>query len=127
MKRLVLSIFLLNLFFIFADEDITYERLYFIKIIAFHRKFEIYCTKNPLGYYKYPQIINNEKVYLTYEGNNFFNQCKFDENLAIFDIFYPLAVWTNSKGEMLWLKKKYGPVIDKNREIKNYPYGFGKN
>jgi len=79
------------------------------------------------GYYKYPQLIKNKTVYLTYEGNEFYEQCKFDENLTIFEEFYASNMWSNSKGDMLLMKKRYAPVIDKNRKRKNYPYGFGKN
>jgi len=36
-------------------------------------------------------------------------------------------MWSNNRGDMLMMKKKYSPVIEKNRKRKNYPFGFGKN
>ncbi|MCK4796866.1 MAG: hypothetical protein KAT05_05755 [Spirochaetes bacterium] len=128
MKKTILSIIFFNIFsIIFAEENIIVERIYFFKVIAFHKKHEIFCTKEPAGYYKYPQNIEGNNIYLTYEANKFYNQCKFDESFTIFTLFYPLNMWTNNKGEVFRLKKKYSPVIEKNRKRKNYPYGFGKN
>lgn len=127
MKKSVLSIFFILVNFLTFSLDTVVERVFIVKVIAFHKKYEVYCTLSSVGYYKYPQEINGKTVYLTYEGEEFFTQCKFDENFTILDGIYPCNMWTNSKGEMLLMKKRYGPVIDKNKERKNYPYGFGKN
>ena len=128
MKKIILSMVFLNLFFIISDEkNISTSRIYIFKVIAFHKKYEIFCAKEPAGYYKYPQKINNVIIYLTYEGTQFYNQCKFDENLTLFNCFYTSNIWTNNRGEVFRLKKRYSPVIEKNRKRKNYPYGFGKN
>lgn len=128
MKKRIISIFFFNfLLLFFAEENTQYQRLYFFKIISFHTKFEVYCTKEPLGYYKYSQNVNEDTVYLTYEGNKFYEQCKFDENLTVFEPLYPLNIWTNRAGKLIRLKKRFGPVIEKNRKKKNYPYGYGQN
>jgi hypothetical protein len=128
MKKIILSIFLLNILFtLIPQENIIAERIYYFKIIAFHKIYDIYCTKNPMGYYKYPQKINDSTIYVTYETSDFYNQSKFDEKFTVADFFYPTTLWALSNGSVTKLKKRYGPVIDKNRKRKNYPYGFGKN
>lgn len=128
MKRIILSTLLLFLSIFFSYSKQAYsERVYIIKIIAFNCKYELYCTLSSIGYYKYEENINGKTVYLTYEGKEFFSQCKFDENLTILEGIYPCNMWANNKGEMLLMKKRYAPVIEKNRKRKDYPYGFGKN
>ncbi len=128
MKKIILSIFFLNLLFgFFPDQKIKIERVYIFRLFTFHQRYEIFCTKNPLGYYKYPQRINNIVVYLTFETNDFFEQSKFDEKIIVENFFYPSNIWTNNKGEVLRFRKRYSPVIEKNRKRKNYPFGFGKN
>lgn len=122
---------IITLFFLiqslFCENKITAERIYIFKVMAFNQEIEFYCAKKQIGYYKYPQAVQNTIVYLTYEGNIYFIQCKFDENFVIFNSLYPANIWANSKGEVLNFKKKYEPVINKNKKSKNYPYGFGKN
>jgi hypothetical protein len=103
------------------------SRLYIVKFIAFNTGYELYCAYEECGYYKYPVKIEDKTVYLTYEGRDFFNRSKFDENFTLFKEFYPSTVWTNNNGTLFNLKKKYSPVIEKNRERKEFPYGFGKN
>ncbi len=120
-------VFINILFNIFSEENVTGERIYYFKIIAFNKIYDIYCTKLPISYYKYQQKVNNEIIYVTYETNDFYNQSKFDENFYVADFFYPTSIWALSNGSVTRLKKRYGPVIDKNRERKNYPFGFGKN
>lgn len=127
MKKLVLSIFFINLLYFAYTNDVVYERIYIFKIVAFNSRYEIFCTPTPNGYYKYPKKIHDTTVYLTYETEIFYNQCLFDENIIVFNDFYPSNMWSNSRGEVLRMKKRYGPVIDKNKERKNYPYSFGKN
>lgn len=126
-RIIYLFIFIISFFNIYSEEANTSERIYMFKVLSFNKKIEVYCTKRPMGYYKYPQKVNTEIVYLTYETNEFYNQCTWDENFTVFNQFYPMTIWTNSKGEVLRLKKRYGPVIQKDREKKHYPYGFGKN
>ncbi|HOV15427.1 MAG TPA: hypothetical protein PK771_14160, partial [Spirochaetota bacterium] len=75
----------------------------------------------------YDITINKENYFLTYEGKEFFNQCLFDESHTIQEGIYPMNLWTNNQGELLKFGKRYSPVIDKNKERKNYPYSFGKN
>jgi len=122
-----MSMIFLNLIINSFSLESQAERVYIFKIISFNKKYEVFCTKTANGYYKYPQNINNQKVYLTYEGNEFFEQCKFDENLTVFNELYASNMWSNNRGDMLMMKKRYSPVIEKNRKRKNYPYGFGKN
>lgn len=126
MKYILLSIiFILILFPSYSEE--TASRIYMFKMISFYQEYEVFCTKEPLGYYKYPQEVNNTTVYLTYECNTFFEQSKFDENLTIFDLFYPMNLWASIDGGVFRLKKRYSPVIEKNQERKNFHHGFGKN
>lgn len=108
-------------------QEIQVERVYIFKIISFHKKYEVFCTKKPNGYYKYQQVVNDNTVFLTFEGNEFYEQCKFDENFTVFNDLYASNMWSNSKGDMLMMKKRYAPVIEKNRKRKKYPFGFGKN
>jgi hypothetical protein len=128
MTKYILSILisLLNQFF-YCQDKINSERIYIFKAVAFNQEIEFYCTRKSIGYYKYPQLINDVTLYLTYEGNIFFKQSKFDENMVIYDTVYPANMWANTKGDVLNFRKKYAPVIDKNRKRKNYPFGFGKN
>lgn len=126
-KKILLLLFILNiLIYIFASE-IEYARIYCFKIISFNKEYEIYCTIKKNGYYKYPIPFHSLTLYITYEGRTFYKQCEFDENLVVFDKLYPANMWSNSRGEVTRFKKRYGPVIEKDRKRKNYPYGFGKN
>ncbi|OHD16246.1 MAG: hypothetical protein A2086_10970 [Spirochaetes bacterium GWD1_27_9] len=129
MKKTILSIFFVNIFILFFSQEPTnqVERLYAFKILSFSRLYEIYFCKISVGYYKYPITVNNEKIFINYETKEFYEQCLFDENKMIYPTFYPMNIWVNNKGEALKFVKKYGPVINKNRQRKNYPYGFGKN
>jgi len=127
MKKTLLSIFFINIFFIiFSNTTTVSERLYCFKIFSHHTPYEIYFTKNPMGYYKYEIELDNMKLYLTYEGIDFYNKSFFDEKPIIGEIF-PMNIWTNNRGEMLRFKKKFGPVIEKNRVRKNWDYGYGPN
>ncbi len=128
MKKILLSIIIIHiLFYSAAQENIKAERVYYFKIITFNRVYDIYCTKSPMGYYKYEQKIKDTIIYITYETNKFYNQSTFDENFTVSDFYYPTTIWALSNGSVTRLKKRYGPVIDKNRKRKNYPFGFGKN
>lgn len=122
-----MSMIFLNIILNSTSQENQVERVYIFKIISFNKKYEMFCTKNVNGYYKYPQVINDKTIYLTYEGNEFFEQCKFDENLTVFNDLFASNMWSNNRGDMLMMKKKYSPVIEKNRKRKNYPFGFGKN
>ena len=127
---MVLSIYFAIFFLINLNslENATYsERLYCFKIYSFGRNYEIYFTKVKIGYYRYEIPINSDKYFLTYEGKEFYNQCLFDENNQIQKDIYPINIWTNNHGELLKFEKRYNPVIDKNKNRKNYPYSFGKN
>ena len=131
MKKTLMSIFFVNIFFIIFSNtstvsELVSERVYCFRIFSHYTPYEIYCTKNPMGYYKYEIEVNSVKLYLTYEGIDFYNKSFFDEKPIIGEI-YVMNVWTNNRGEMLRLKRKFGPVIEKNRERKNWDYGYGPN
>jgi len=125
-KTALLFLFFSTNLYISALEE-KESRIYIIKIISFHTVYELYCTTEVNGYYKYPQKFEDKTIYLTYESNDFFNQSKFDENFTIVPTLLPSTMWSSNNGSVFRLKKRYSPVIEKNRERKNYPYGFGKN
>jgi hypothetical protein len=135
MKQWFLSIIIIAVGWgLYADETRWYddstpgmERIYMVKLLAFHDKFEVYCTLNQSGYYRYREDVLGREVYVTYETRNFIRQSRFDENMRFFEPFHPMTMWSLASGEVTRLKRRYGPVIDKNRERKGYPYGFGKN
>jgi hypothetical protein len=129
MNKNILSIIFIFLFFnftIFAGDSYS-ERLYCFKIISFSRGYEIYCSKSQIGYFKYPVEVNKNQVFLTYEGKEFYNQCLFDENVKIFPEILPINIWANNRGEMMKFKKKFGPIIEKNRYRTDSNYGYDKN
>ncbi len=127
MKKTLLSIFFIHIFITLCSNTPTVsERLYCFKIFSHHVPYEIYCTKTAMGYYKYEIELNGMKLYLTYEGKDFYNRSFFDEKPIVGDM-YAMNIWTNNRGELLRFKKKFGPVIDKNRERKNWDYGYGPN
>lgn len=128
-NKFIFFVFFINLIILFinADKKAYSERLYVFRLSAFNRTYDIYCSKTPIGYYKYPIRFNGIDIYITYETNIFYNQCKFDENLKIDPELYPSNLWANNKGEVMRFKKRYAPVIEKNRQRKHYPNGFGKN
>ncbi|OQB69654.1 MAG: hypothetical protein BWX91_00415 [Spirochaetes bacterium ADurb.Bin133] len=130
MKKLLMS----TIFYVFFMTNAVYcdinsysERLYAFFVLSFHRKYEIYCSKKPIGYYKYKEVVNGCELYLTYEGRDFLKKCKFDENYTVSSDIYPLNIYANNKGEVARFRKKFGPVIEKNRERKRYPHGYGEN
>jgi hypothetical protein len=125
--KLLLFLFLFIHFSLNSQEISNMTRIYVIKTIAFYAISDIYCTFEPCGYYKYPQKVKDRTVYLTFEGSDFYKKSAFDENFYIFDPFIPSNMWSNKDGSVVNLKKNYSPVIEKNRERKNYPFGFGKN
>jgi hypothetical protein len=129
MKSILIFIALFSgLFYCVSDEITTYsERIYYFKVISFNCDYDIYCTKVQIGYYKYEVSIDDTTIYLTYEGKDFYTQCSFDENEFIDNNVIATNMWANNRGETLNMKKRYGPVIEKDRIRKNYPYGFGKN
>jgi hypothetical protein len=127
MKKFILSIIFISVFFPGFSETIQSERLYGLRILSFSRIYEIYCTKKPVGYYKYEIEENKNIVYLTYEGLDFYKQCLFDENYKVISDFLPLNIWTNTRGELMRFKKKFGPVIEKDRPRKDSGYGYDEN
>ncbi|HOJ63870.1 MAG TPA: hypothetical protein PLE45_05565 [Spirochaetota bacterium] len=129
MKNIILSIvfiIFLNFYYLFSI-DKSVERLFCIKFISFNRVYEIYFSKKPVGYYKYKENLDGVEIYFTYEGKEFWEQSKFDENFTILEKFIPTNMYTNGKGESMRFKKKFSPVIEKNRLRKKYPYGYGRN
>lgn len=128
MKNIILSIFFVIFFYfnIFSI-DKSVERLFCIKFLSFNKIYEIYFSKNPCGYYKYKYNLDGIDIYFTYEGKDFFQKSMFDENFTVIEKFLPTNMYTNGKGEVMRFKKKFSPVIDKNRKRKDYPYGYGRN
>lgn len=125
---IVLVALFCGIFYCRAEEITTYsERLYYFKVVSFSRVYDIYCTKASIGYYKYEIIVGDSKLYITYETKDFYKQCSFDENEFIDVNITPSNMWTNNKGESLNMKKRFGPVIEKDRIKKKYPYGYGEN
>jgi hypothetical protein len=127
MKKSVLSIIFISVFFLCFSETGQSERLYSFRIISFGRIYEIFCTKKPAGYYKYEIEENKNTIYLTYEGKDFYKQCLFDENYKVISDFLPINIWTNNRGELMKFRKKFGPVIEKDRNRKESGYGYDEN
>ena len=128
MKRslCILYLLLISICFVFGGEIET-QRIYCNRIISFHRVYDIYFTQQRCGYYKYPKEIGGQQCYLTYEGADFYEKCTYDSDMYLVSQNIPMNIYTNSQGEVMRFKKKFGPVIDKNRKRKNYPYGYGQN
>jgi len=129
LKKIIMSIifsFVLSLA-IFPNDNSYSERLYCFKVLSFNKIYEVYCSKKQIGYYKYSEKIASQEVFLTYEGIDFFKKCKFDENIQIYPELLPVNIWTNNRGEQMKFKKKFGPVIEKNKNRSNSNYGFDKN
>ena len=110
-----------------GSRELTVSRIYSFRVIAFHKKYELFCTLEPRGYYKYPAYVQEKKIYLTYEGEEFFKQCLFDESIYYYPGLYALALWTNNKGQMFRMKKAYGPVIDNDKEATGTDYGYAED
>jgi len=128
MKNKILSIvFIIFCCINFFSLDSNVERIFCIKFISFNVIYEIYFTKNPIGYYKYKVVIEGNPLYFTYESKDFWEKSQFDENFTILQKNLPTNIYVNSKGECMRFKKKFSPVIEKNRIRKKYPYGYGKN
>ena len=113
MKKLFLFIFFILTIvpFTFCETyqgNIAVERVYCSRILSFNHIYDIYFTDTPCGYYRFEDTIGDKICYLTYEGREFYRQCL-------------------SRGEMMRFHKKFGPVIEKDRRRKNYPYGYGRN
>ena len=126
MKKFILSIFFINILFTSFSEN-RMERLFAIKFISFNRSYEIYFTYASCGYYKYQRKIAGKNVFLTYEARDFYDQSLFDENFTFISNFLPVNIWTYESGELVLFKKQFSPVIEKNRILKKYMYGFGRN
>lgn len=130
MKKYALSIvitfFILNLFSQDNNQG-GLEQIYSFRIIAFHKKYDFYCTMNPKGYYRFPAAYGEATIYLTYETREFYNQCFFDENITLLSRFYPTTMWTNRAGEVYRLKKRYAPVIERDREGTGHKYGIAED
>jgi hypothetical protein len=127
-KFTILFLFVNILLSSFADnsED-GMQRLYTIRVISFNAIYDVYFTKKSCGYYKYEIDIPGSKVFATYEGRDFYNQCRFDENFTVISESIPSNIWSYENGELVLLKKRYSPVIEKDRVLKKYRLGFGRN
>ncbi|MCG8571704.1 MAG: hypothetical protein MJB14_16335 [Spirochaetes bacterium] len=122
--------FLLFIFFLSslnALEGVKNSRIYIFRIISFHKKYELYCSLEPCGYYKYPVYFYDATIYLTYETQQFYQHCLFDENCLFYTKLYPSTMWTNSRGEMFRLKQGYAPVIDLDKTHTGHPYGYARD
>ncbi len=130
-KKILLSI----LFILFSllplfqqdNESVYDERIYVAKFIAFYVKWEVYFTKSPAGYYRYEGEFNGESVYFTYEGLDFYNKSLFDEDFYIYQFPVPSLMWTNNRGEVYRLKKRFAPVTTEDREGVGFKYGYARD
>lgn len=102
-------------------------RVYLFGLLSFSVKYEIYCTKEPMGYFKYPGIVLNETYFFTYEGEEFYRQSQFDTDFYVYRAPFPANLWTNSRGELLLFKKAFSPVTDQDKKALNFPYGYARN
>ena len=75
----------------FDYENPEVTRLYIFGMISFYVKYEIYCSTEAVGYFKYPALVNDEEYFFTYEGKQFYEQSLFDENfISIACRFLPI-------------------------------------
>jgi hypothetical protein len=126
MKNLILSIFFINILSAVLPQD-TGQRLYAVRVITFSKVYEIYFTKIQCGYYRYSVNLGSDNLFMTYEGKDFYEQSRFDENFTIISSYLPMNIWTDDKGQLWILKKRFSPVIEKDRILKKYEYGYGEN
>lgn len=107
------------------SNDVT--RLYIFGMISFYVKYEMYCSTEAVGYFKYPANVAGKEYFFTYEGKQFYDQSMFDENFYIYRLPLPANLWTNKRGELLLFRKAFAPVTDADRKALNFPYGYARD
>lgn len=131
-KIYLISFIIFSTFFNLNSQSFDYEnpevtRLYIFGMISFYVKYEMYCSTEAVGYFKYPALVNGEEYFFTYEGKQFYEQSLFDENFYIYRLPLPANLWTNSRGELMLFRKAFAPVTDADRKALNFPYGYARD
>lgn len=130
-KNCLIALIFLTAFSISAQtfdyENPEVTRLYIFGMISFYVKYEMYCSTEAVGYFKYPALVNGEEYFFTYEGKQFYEQSLFDENFYIYRAPLPANLWTNSRGELMLFRKAFAPVTDADRKALNFPYGYARD
>lgn len=102
-------------------------RLYIFGMISFYVKYEMYCSTEAVGYFKYPADVGGKEYFFTYEGKQFYDRSMFDENFYIYRLPLPANLWTNNRGELMLFRKAFAPVTDTDRKALNFPYGYARD
>lgn len=102
-------------------------RLYIFGMISFYVKYEMYCSTEAVGYFKYPADVGGKEYFFTYEGKQFYDRSMFDENFYIYRLPLPANLWTNNRGELMLFRKAFAPVTDADRKALNFPYGYARD
>ncbi len=126
-RYLSITMLLLLTFFVNSQDDQTVSRVLVFKMISFNVKYEIYCTKEKTGYFRYFEIVGDAEYYFTYEGVEFYRQSLFDPDYYMYVSPVASNLWTNSKGEMMLFRKRFAPVTDRDKKALNFPYGYARN
>lgn len=96
-------------------------------MISFYVKYEMYCSTEAIGYFKYPANVGGKEYFFTYEGKLFYEQSMFDENFYIYRLPLPANLWTNNHGELMLFRKAFAPVTDNDRKALHFPYGYARD
>ena len=128
-KKACFIVFIFFLFSKLSAQSIDYKnpevtRLYIFGMISFYVKYEMYCSAEAVGYFKYPANVGDKEYFFTYEGIQFYKQSMFDENFYIYRLPLPANLWTNSRGELMLFRKAFAPVTNADRKALNFPYGY---
>ncbi len=99
-----------------SEQSLSYSRLYFFRIIAFNIIYDVYCTAERNGYYRYPYTLNGNTLFVTYETDTFLKQSGWDENFTILNESIPLNIWSSSRG---WTYRMVRLIADPSILIKN--------
>lgn len=126
-ERIALFILLFSLQHLETQENAEVKRVYLFRMISFYVKYEVYCTKEVSGYFKYPETVAGSEYYFTYEGVTFYRQSLFDPDCYIYTLPTPSLLYSNSRGELLLLRKRFAPVTDNDKKALNFPYGYARN
>lgn len=108
-------------------ENNKVTRLYIFGMISFYVKYEMYCSTEAVGYFKYPADVGGKEYFFTYEGKQFYDRSMFDENFYIYRFPLPANLWTNNRGELMLFRKAFAPVTDADRKALNFPYGYARD
>ncbi len=92
-------------------------RLYSFRIIAFHVIYDVFCAMNSEGYFKYPYMLDDIEVFVTYETEIFLRKSEWDENFTVVNTPIPMNMWTTSTGETYrMIRRVTGPQQLINRK-----------